>query len=102
MLEPLVDGHRLGSVDETTVVDDFFFFTLILSTPLFETLLIIATLNLWYFHESRYIIPKVGQSQDEIVSALATLNLCFWPKLRCTCPRRDQGQHIIPREGELG
>lgn len=31
-----------------------------------------------------------------------TLNLGFWPKSRCTCPRRDRGQDNILREGELG
>ena len=41
------------------------------------------------------------RAKTSSVSALATLNLCFWQKLRCTCPRRDQGQHIIPREIKL-
>ena len=47
------------------------------------------------------------RAKTRSVSALATLNLCFWPMLRCTCPKRDmskegQGQHIIPRKDELG
>ena len=32
------------------------------------------------------------------VSSLCTLHLCFWPKFKCTYPKKDQGQHIIPRE----
>ena len=35
------------------------------------------------------------------VCKLASLNLGFLPKLRCTCSRRNQGQHIKLREGEL-
>ena len=35
------------------------------------------------------------------IYALATLNLCFFPKLRCTCQRKDEGQHIINKECEL-
>ena len=37
-----------------------------------------------------------------LFTALSTLNLCFWHKLRCTCPRRDQGQHIVPRKDQMG
>ena len=37
-----------------------------------------------------------------LFTALATLNLCFWHKLRCTCPRRDKAQHIILRKDQLG
>ena len=51
---------------------------------------------------------KVHNTQDwvrattRLFSALATLNLCFWHKPRCTCPRRDQGQYIVPRKDQLG
>ena len=47
--------------------------------------------------------PKLGQDNKKgLFTKLSTLNLCFWHKLRCTCPRRDQGPHILPRNDELG
>ena len=61
-------------------------------------------------HPQRMSLPwvKVHNTQSrvrtitKVVYALATLNLCFWHKLRCTCPRRDQGQHIVHRKHSVG
>ena len=30
-----------------------------------------------------------------LFTALATLNLCFWHKVRCTCQRRDQANTLF-------
>ena len=37
-----------------------------------------------------------------LFTSLATPNLCFWHRLRCTCQTRDKSQHIIPRKDRLG
>ena len=42
------------------------------------------------------------RSKTKSVFALATLNLCFWPKLRCTCPTKNHGQHIYTQGRWVG
>ena len=98
----------------------FFFFFTFLSTNFWVTLLLFF-LSLYSFNPTFQSIPHNSHSQlmalpwvkvhntqswvraiKRLFTALATLNLCFWHKLRCTCPRRDQGQHIIPRKDQLG
>ena len=97
----------------------FFYFTFV-STGSWVTLLLFF-LSLCSFNPTFQSIPhnshpqlmalpwvKVHNTQSwvrdikRLFTALATLNLCFWHKLRCTCPRKDQGQHIILRKNQLG
>ena len=97
----------------------FFFFTF-LSTDSWVTLLLFF-LSLCSFNPTFQSIPHNSHPQlmalpwvevhntqswvraiKGLFTALAILNLWFWHKQRCTCPRRDQGQHIILRKDQLG
>ena len=97
----------------------FFFFFIFHSTNFWVTLLLFF-LSLCSFNPTFQSIPhgshpqlmalpwvKVHNTQSrvraitKVVYLLATLNLCYWRKLRCTCPRRDQGQHIVSRKDQL-
>ena len=98
----------------------FLFFFTFLSTSSWVTLLLFF-LSFCSFNPTFQSIPqnshpqlmalpwvKVHNTQcrvraiTKVVYELATLKLCFLNKLRCTCPRRDQGQHIVPRKDQLG
>ena len=80
----------------------FFFSTLLFFIPTFW---VITHNNHFSFMALPWVEVHITQGwvRDKMrpVSALSTHNLCFWSKLRCTCPRREQSQHIIPREVEL-
>ena len=97
----------------------FFYFTF-LSTGSWVTLLLLF-LSLCSFNPTFQSIPhnshpqlmvlqrvKVNTTKSwvramtRLFTSLDTLNLCFWHKQRCTCPRRDHRQHIISRKDQLG